>query len=174
MTQHFKPIKTDRLALRQLKESDWEMIRFLRSDPIVNQFVKRPQAETKAQALEFISKINKGIDNNTICYWVITEPDENQMMGSICLWNYSEDKKTVEVGYDLDPRHHGKGIMTESLARVIRFAFEELRFETIEAYTSKHNRNSIRLLQGSGFGLVEGKNDSHNSDNVVFEISNRN
>jgi len=70
--KHFPEIETERLLLRRLKNSDWEMISYLRSDKNVNKFVKRPSAESKEKALEFISKINDGIENQSFYYWTIT------------------------------------------------------------------------------------------------------
>jgi ribosomal-protein-alanine N-acetyltransferase len=161
-------IQTERLLLRRLENSDWEMISFLRSDKIVNQFVKRPNAETKEEALEFIEKIKTGIDNRNLYYWKITE--KNKMIGSICLWNFSKDHKTAEIGYDLSPNYQGKGIMNESLKNVTEFGFRELNLNIIEAYTHRQNTSSTKLLERNGFNLVEGKKDEHNTDNIIYEL----
>ncbi|CAM4088498.1 GNAT family N-acetyltransferase [Gillisia limnaea] len=64
----FPILKTERLTLRKLKESDWENISYLRSDKIVNQFVKRPNADTKEKAIDFIKEINLKINKSQIIY----------------------------------------------------------------------------------------------------------
>lgn len=79
---NFPEIKTERLFLRRLKQSDWEIISYLRSDKDVNEFVKRPNAKSKVKALEFISKTNNGIDNRNLYYWTITKKDNDEMIGS--------------------------------------------------------------------------------------------
>lgn len=99
----FPIIKTERLLLRRLDVSDWNVISYLRSDVIVNKFVRRPKAENKTEAIKFIDKINEGIGNNEFIYWSICLKNRPVMIGSICLWNFSPDKKTAEVGYDLNP-----------------------------------------------------------------------
>lgn len=53
----FKEIETERLHLRKLKESDWEVISFLRTDPDVNAFVQRPPAPDKKSALAFLTAL---------------------------------------------------------------------------------------------------------------------
>ncbi|GAA3634249.1 GNAT family protein [Flavivirga jejuensis] len=153
-----------------MKQSDWEIISYLRSDKEVNKFVKRPSAESKEKALGFISKINRGIENQTLYYWVITEKNSDQMIGSICLWNFSEDKKIAEVGYDLSPKSQGKGIMNESLKNVLDLGFKELHLNFIEAYTHRENESSKKLLEKNGFALIEGKKDEHNQDNIIYAI----
>jgi ribosomal-protein-alanine N-acetyltransferase len=167
---YFIEIITERLLLRKLIKADWKMISYLRSDKEVNEFVKRPSAESKEKALEFILKINIEIDNGQLYYWTITEKNNGEMIGSICLWKFSKDKKSAEVGYDLSPKYQKKGIMNESLHNVLEFGFKKLNLDYIEAYTHKNNENSKKLLKRNGFRLVEDKNDVNNIDNIVYKI----
>ena len=171
MKQNCLPeIITDRLLLRKLEQTDWKMISYLRSDKQVNKFVKRQSAESKEMALEFISKTNIGIDNLNLYYWAITEKNNNEMIGSICLWKFSEIQNSAEIGYDLSPKFQGKGIMTESLNSVLDFGFKDLNLDYIEAYTHEKNENSKKLLKKNGFTLVKNKKDDQNPDNVIYEI----
>ncbi len=167
---HFPEIRTKRLLLRMLKKSDWEMISYLRSDKYVNKFVKRPSVESKEEALEFISKIKNGIDKQIQFYWAITEINNIEMIGSICLWNLADDQKSAEIGYDLSPKYHRKGIMNEALKSIVEFGFNMLKLYIIEAYTHKKNVGSIKLLERNGFTLIKGKKDESNQDNIVYEI----
>ena len=168
--KNFPKIQTERLLLKKLETSDWKVISFLRSDKKVNEFVERPKAETKEKALEFIQKINTGIDNRNLYYWKITERNKNEMIGSICLWNFSKDRKTAEIGYDLSPKYQGRGIMNESLKNVTEFGFQKLNLNLIEAYTHQQNTGSTKLLERNGFNLVKGKKDEHNADNIIYEL----
>ena len=167
---HFTKINTERLLLRRPKETDWEMISYLRSDKEVNEFVKRPSAESKEKALEFISKTNLGIDGDNVFYWVITERDNDQMIGSICLWNFSKDRKIAEVGYDLSPKFQRQGIMNEALVSVLAYGFENLHLNLIEAYTHRKNESSKKLLERNQFILIKSMKDEHNQDNVIYEL----
>ena len=57
---NFKPfpeIETERLLLRQLNKYDAGDIYLLRSDPLVNKFIKRPETANEEDALKFIKKI---------------------------------------------------------------------------------------------------------------------
>ena len=169
---YFSEIITKRLLLRKLKKSDWEIISYLRSDKEVNEFVKRPAAASKEKALKFISKTNKGIDDRNLYYWVITEKNNSEMIGSICLWNFSQDQKSAEVGYDLNPEFQKKGIMDESLKSVLEYGFKELDLDIIEAYTHKNNESSKKLLERNGLTIITDKKDEHNQDNLIYEIKN--
>ena len=165
----FPEIKTKRLLLRRPKASDWEMIAYLRSDKEINKFIKRPSAESKEKALEFISKTNSGIEKQTLLYWIITKKNNDQMIGSICLWNFSKDRKIAEVGYDLSPKFQGQGIMDESLKSILDFGFKNLHLDLIEAYTHHKNEPSKKLLERNKFKLIVDKKDQYNSDNIIYE-----
>lgn len=168
---HFPEIQTERLSLRKLKESDWNVVSYLRSDKTVNTFVKRPNANSKEKALAFIIKINDDIDNKKLYYWSITKTTSDTMIGSICLWNFSEDQKSAEVGYDLSPEFQKLGIMNEALMAIIGFGFNNLHLKLIEAYTHKENESSKRLLERNEFVLHPTKKDKHNHNNVIYQLS---
>ena len=96
------------------------------------------------------------------------------MMGSICLWNFSDDLKTGEVGYDLHPNYQNMGMMTEAMREVIRYGFEDLKLNQITAYTHYSNTNSIKLLKKNGFAIMEDLIDSDNADNIILSLRKNN
>jgi len=169
--KEFPQLETERLFLRKLEISDWESISYLRSDKIINQFVKRENADTKEKAIKFIEKTKLKIKNNQLFYWSITLKEDKKMIGSICLWNFSKDEKIAEIGYDLDPKFQNKGIMNESMIAILKFGFQILNLEKIEAFTQKQNKNSISLLIKNSFRLNEKRNDQENIDNIIFELN---
>ena len=86
------------------------------------------------------------------------------------MWNFSENYKTAEVGYDLNPIFQRKGIMSEALNSVINFGFIELNIDSIEAFTHIQNENSKMLLEKNGFHFIENRKDNDNLSNVLFQI----
>ncbi len=168
----FPEIKTDRLYLRQLIVSDWEIISYLRSDKLVNTYVDRPKAETREDAVAFIDKINNGIKEGQWLYWGISLKDNPKLIGTICLWNFSENGRVAEVGYDLHPEFQGMGIMNEALKNIITYGFKNLDLDLIEAFTHKKNESSRRLLEKNNFGCNFDKVDEYNKNNEVYELKN--
>jgi len=171
----FKPfpqLKTERLVLRELLKSDWKRVSYLRTDPIVNQFVIRSNADTKEKAIDFIERTKLSIKNSELIQWSISLKNDFEMIGSICLWNFSEDRKTAEIGYDLDLKFHNKGIMNEAMKAVLKFGFNELRFEKIEAFTQQNNEASTKLLRKNKFVLNKDRFDEDNPKNIIFEKFN--
>ncbi len=172
----FKPfpvIESKRLFLRNIEESDCEEVLFLRSDKTINKFIERPEnRKTKniSDALKFIKELKEYIENNTSIAWGITLKNDSKIIGTICLWNFSQDNKIAEVGYDLNPQFQGKGIMNEALQSILEFGFINLNLASIEAYTHQANESSKKLLERNKFELIEGKQDKQNLNNIIYEI----
>ena len=163
-------LTTKRLLLRKLEQSDASMILFLRSDERVNQYVKRPRSNTLEEATAFIQKIHGGIQEKVWLFWGIALKDNPELIGTICLWNFSKDQTMAEVGYDLHPEFQRMGIMNEALQCVLNFGFEILKLTTIEAYTHQKNEASKKLLMNNNFSHIEDKKDPENEDNIIFNV----
>lgn len=171
----FPEIKTERLSLRKIEELDCDNILFLRSDVTVNKFIERPEnrkTRNKTDAIKFIKEINEAFDKNKSISWGITLKNNPKVIGTICLWNFSENKKTAEVGYDLDPEYQRIGIMNEALNSIIDFGFNKLKLDTIEAFTHKENENSKKLLEKNEFVFMESRTALENDLNMIFELKN--
>lgn len=177
MTFKFIPfpiITTERLHLRKTTLEDTKVTHFLRSDKEVNKYIDRPIPTTLKDAEDFIQRITLESEIGKSINWSICLKENGQMVGSICLWNFSSDSKIGEVGYALDTKYHNQGIMSEALKAIIDFGFNELALEEIEAYTHRNNESSKRLLTKNQFKLVESKNDKDNLDNVIFSLKSIN
>ena len=96
--------------------------------------------------------------------------DQTNLIGTICLYRFSEDRKEAEVGYELLPDYHRKGIMSEALKAVLNFGFNELYLSEILAFTNKFNENSKSLLLKHQFILEEGRADEGFPENLVFSL----
>ena len=72
-------------------------------------------------------------------------------MGTICLFDFSDDNSKAEIGFELLPAYQGKGIMQEAASKVVVFAFQQIGLKTIDACTHPENLGSIRLLEKLNF-----------------------
>ena len=157
----FPTLVTQRLRLRETIDEDHKEIFFLRSDAEVNKYIDRPVPKSMKDVEEFVQMINKGTENGDNINWTIALKEEpTKMIGSICLWNFSEDGKIAEVGYVLHPAFQNKGIMTEAVQCTIEYGFKKLKLDKIEAYTHRDNANSKHMLLKNGFNLVAHKKDN--------------
>jgi [ribosomal protein S5]-alanine N-acetyltransferase len=166
----FPTITTDRLILRSLKDSDEQAVYSLRSNNMINKYLDRPKMKNINEAKDFIKKINTGLKLNGWFYWVISRKENAELMGTICLWNFSDDKKTAEIGYELMLPFQRKGFADEALKNIISYGFNKIGLEKIEAYTHKENISSIRLLERNNFELNPDRHGQHNADNLIYSL----
>lgn len=142
----FPILTTERLTLRQLSIEDHKDIFALRSDEEINKYLNRAPCKTIEDAINFINNVNENIKKNNSMYWAITFTGTKTLVGTICLFDFSNEKNSYEIGYELMTKFQGKGIMHEAAQKVVEFVFETLKFKKIVAFTHHENQNSTNLL----------------------------
>ena len=160
----FPNLTTERLTLRQLLITDEQDIFTLRSDGEINKYLDRQLSNTIDDARNFINKVNENIHKNDALYWAITLSDRNILVGTICLFGFSDEHNKCEIGYELLTNFQGQGIMKEATEKVIDHAFNTIRVQEIDAFIHKDNQPSIRLLEKLSF------RNSHATDNTSPEL----
>jgi [ribosomal protein S5]-alanine N-acetyltransferase len=148
---HFPVLTTERLTLRQLSVDDRQNVFTLRSDKEINKYLDRQVSKTIKEAVDFINKINDNIEKNNSIYWAITLTKTKTFVGTICLFEFSNDKNSCEIGYELIPNFQGQGIMKEAAQAVIDYVFQTLKIKNLLAFTHRDNQNSTKLLTGLNF-----------------------
>lgn len=74
-----------------------------------------------------------------------------QLIGFIRLANIDWSLPRAELTFFLDQNCKGKGMMTEALLTVVRFAFSQLFIEKLSIRTSMENYDMQRLVRKCGF-----------------------
>ena len=100
----FKPfpiLKTDRLILRQLVNTDDNEIFALRSDDKVNRYLDRQSSKSIEDAKSFIQIITENVKRNDSIYWAISL--SGKLIGTICLFEFADDNIRAEIGYVFFP-----------------------------------------------------------------------
>ncbi len=163
-------LETQRLQLRPITIDDIPLIYFLRSDKLVNQYLKRDLMIDRGMAKILVKDFLRLYQEQKLLYWVLDHPADQQSIGTICLWNFTADRLQAEVGYEMDPAYHGQGLMGEALYCVLDYGKEGLDLNKIVAYTQGNNASSIRMLERSGFCFEPDIHDQNNQLNKVFSI----
>ena len=166
LQQSFPILTTERLLLRQLQLTDDKAIFALRSNTQVNAYIKRPLANDINDARHFITSINEGIAKGEWLYWAMILKNTKHLIGTICLWHFSDNNTMAEIGYELHPDYQGLGLMSEALKTVIDYSFSTLQLEAIEAYTQPDNTKSVSLLEKNDF-IRDLKSSNYNTSREV-------
>ena len=146
-----KPLETDRLILRLWQETDVADLYEYASDPHVGPNAGWPVHENIETSKMVIDSFIKDGD-----VYAIVLKSENKVIGSLGLHDRKPDEsfaslKQKEVGYVLNPKYWGQGIVPEAVKRMIKHGFEELDLDLIWCGYFSFNENSKRVVHKCGF-----------------------
>ncbi|MDR1643317.1 MAG: GNAT family N-acetyltransferase [Clostridiales bacterium] len=147
-----EPIKTGRLELNPVKDSDAPGIFETRSDPDYGKYTGIPTYQSMEEASSYIQRLLGGFEDGTCFFWSIRS--NGSYAGSICLWNISPDGREAELGYDLLKKFRGMGFIQEAIRGVLDFAFAKAGMERVMALPCIENIKSVASLESAGFFKV--------------------
>ena len=143
-----KTIKTPRLTLRPLTDSDVDALFAIFSDPEVTAYWSSLPLADRAAAEELLASIRSAQD---LMQWGITRTGENLVIGTCTLFAINLPHKRAEVGYALGRAWWNQGIAREAVSGLLHHAFDDLGLHRIEADVDPRNAASLRLLERLGF-----------------------
>lgn len=88
---------------------------------------------------------------NWHCQWVAILKGEGRIIGSLAFKGPPGETREVEIGYGLDPCYHNRGLATEAVGAMVRWALCQDGVEAVTAETANTNVASMRVLQKAGF-----------------------
>ncbi len=149
----FPVLHTARLTLREIVPSDADAILRIRGDVRVTRLNSGKPMESIDEARDLIDGAKRAFEDRRRIDWgiVLKANPEAGVIGR-CGYNYwlRRDRR-ASIGYDLGYAYWGSGIMTEAVRAMVRFGFEQMRLNRIEADTDAENYGSMRVLEKVGF-----------------------
>lgn len=176
---HFEILSTEHLHLRKLCPEVFDYIYKAYSDEALIDFLGLESAAALQSEKE---KYRKGLStfNKSFLYFQIIDKKTEKIIGWCGFHTWYLDHNRAEMGYGLyDADFRGKGIMTEAITPIIRYGFQKMDLNRIEAFISPGNTASVRLAQKFGFvqeGLLYEHYCKNNTmeDSAVFSLLKRN
>lgn len=147
----FPVLQTERLILREVALSDAEDVFVFRSNAYVQRYNSKPM-EDVSEARELIKEIKATYERTDGIAWGIALKGQDTVIGMVGFWQWSLSNR-VMLGYDLAREYWGRGIASEAVREIIRFGYEKMELNRIEAETIEDNHESVRMLEKLGFVL---------------------
>lgn len=123
----------------------------MRSDDQVMQYLDRPKATSASEMEGKIRQIYADTDTGSCIQWTICRPDDDQLIGNICIWNIDKQHHRGELGYMLRREYHMQGYMMEAIEKVVDFGFNNIHLHSLEGHVTPKNIPSIKVLERNGF-----------------------
>ena len=166
----FPELITENLILRRLKPSDRNDLFAIRSNPSMHRYTDTVPDGEISQTDAYIDKMLDGVDTGKWIIWAIEHKPTRKVIGSVSIWNIDEVQMTGELGYGIIPDYQSKGLMKESLMRVIDYGFHSMRLHALLAYTEESNLQSIKLLQRCGFQYTDRIDEPGSRNDKIYRM----
>jgi ribosomal-protein-alanine N-acetyltransferase len=161
----FPELETERLLLREIgaDEADWYLAHFSR--PEIVRGSGFPAPADLAGARDELERYVTGLfTRRQGIRWGLVPRGESERVGTAGLYRWvDEPVPRAELGYDLDPRWWGRGLMSEAVRAILDYAFGTLGLERVEAFVLADNARSCATLERVGF-TRESLLPAHGSD----------
>jgi len=150
MSSPFPIYKTNRLVLRQFKESDLENVFLGLSDPAVIKYygVHYTSREETQKQMDWFADLEK---NRTGIWWAVCSPDQSIFYGAAGLNSLNREHMKAELGCWILPAYWGRGIMQEVMPFIIDYAFKFLGLHRIEGLVETENVNCKKAMAKMDF-----------------------
>ncbi|MFD1615684.1 GNAT family N-acetyltransferase [Gelatiniphilus marinus] len=153
-------IETQRLILRELRNSDLNGMFELDSNPEVHRYLGNKPVKTIEGSQAILNNVFKQYKERGIGRFAAIEKSSGNFIGwsGIRLnteYNMNGYTTYYDVGYRLIPKYWGKGYATESSKATVKYAFNVLKLPELYATTEIGNQASHNALLKIGLHYVE-------------------
>ena len=145
-------VKTsDKLKIRSLQETDWEVFHAVYSDEKTMRHIADP-FDREYLEKDFQKKLAIKVDDKEAYHLMVVEDASQNKLG-LCGYRFLADEaSTAELGIMLLPQHLGPGL--DAIKLLLRLAFEDLGIKKVIAQINPDNRAAIFIVNRLKFSLV--------------------
>ena len=140
-------LSTDRLILREWRDSDLSSLYQMVSDPDVMEFF--PSVLSGIEAQDFLKAIQERMNQNGWGMWACELKTTQEVIGFVGLNIPKDDfdfNPCVEIGWRLRKEFWHQGLAQEAAREALKFGFTELNLDKIVAFTTVTNLPSQALM----------------------------
>lgn len=147
-----KPIRTERLILRNWEERDRDLFYRINSDDRVMEFF--PFRRDRAQSDALLDRLRDGITANGYGFSAVEIAATGECIGFTGIHAAEIEPLvpagSIEIGWRLAPEFWGRGYVTEAAEAMLRFGFETWGFKEIISFAVWNNFRSTAVMERLG------------------------
>jgi ribosomal-protein-alanine N-acetyltransferase len=144
-------IKAARVCLRTVTEEDVDSLFRIFSHPEVMRYWGGPPLADRDAAVRLVNEIHDNFQKRLSMKWGVALAANNQLIGTVTLFNLNLENRRAEIGYGLDRAFWRQGYMQEALNALLEYAFDVLSLHRLEADVDPRNAASIKTVERFGF-----------------------
>ena len=144
-------LHTDRLWLRAFEDADADDLFALHSSAHVLRYWDSPPWSEPARAEKFIERCRQMALEGSGARLAVDRASDGAFIGWCCLTGWNPDYRSASLGYCYNDAAWGQGYATEAARAVLRWAYDTLDLNRVQAETDTRNVASARVLEKLGF-----------------------
>ena len=152
-------VETDRLILREFRKEDAPGLLRLNSNLEVIKYLHMEPMKNLDKAMEEVEWVTCQYPKNKIGRWIMLEKSTGDFIGWTGLkledMEMNGNLNFYDLGYRMLPEFWGKGYATESAIASVKYGFEEMNLEKINATAHYENIGSRKVLKKAGLKELE-------------------
>lgn len=150
---YFEPIfiETESLTLRFVNDADQLAVYEIFSHPEVMRYWSYPPWTDRSQAQQWLINVQEGYRTGDALQLGIERRADHVLLGTCTLFQFHPSSRRAEMGYALGRPYWGSGYMHQALQALLRYAFQTLDLNRLEADIDPRNAASARTLERLGF-----------------------
>jgi RimJ/RimL family protein N-acetyltransferase len=151
MTEPWLPIRTERLLLRDFRETDFDDVHAYGSDPEVARYMPwGPNTLEDTRAFLAMTRTQQATWPRLEFGLAIEHRDSGRVIGSIALHARDGAHRTVELGYCLRRDLWRQGLVSEAARALVDVAFRTLSLHRVFATCDLRNTASFGVMEKLG------------------------
>jgi len=163
-------LETARLRLRPLTVADGGDLHRLFTLPGVRKYLWDDEIIPLERAAVLVEASVSSFEAHGHGLWAVSLPNDDALIGFCGFWPFHEPPQ-LELLYGLSSDHWHRGLATEAANAMIRYGFDVLGFERIEASTDAANAASVRVMERAGLRFW--KRELTNGLDTIYYAINR-
>ncbi|KJB89086.1 alanine acetyltransferase [Paenibacillus sp. E194] len=148
----FPILKSDTLTLKKVEEHHLEEVYDIYSNDTVFEYCGIIPKYKKATVKNMIGHFERDFNKRSRIKWgIFTNEDSERVVGIMEAFDFNQKVNMATIGYFLAETEWGKGIAAEATRIVVKFLFEDVGVNRIQAEVMPANERSKRVLLKNGF-----------------------
>lgn len=148
--KNFPILETPRLILRKISLEDAQDIFDYAKDPEVSKYVSWEPHKSIEDSIKFIEYMLNKYEKEGYGDWGIEYKENKKLIGTCGFIWWDRKNYKAEIGYVLSREYWNQGLMTEAVREVIKFGFERMFLNRIQARCKVENIASEKVMQKIG------------------------
>lgn len=162
-------IETARLRIRPFTLNDVDDLHRLWTEPGVREHLWDGEVIPRKRVESIVETSLASFTDHGFGLWAVFPQIEDALIGFCGFWFFHEPPK-LELLYGIATAYWNRGLATEAATAMMRYGFEELSFERVEASTDAANVASWKVMERAGMSFWK-REHTNGLDTVYYAIS---